>query len=131
MPPDFSEASRWLAYAAEDLEHGKLGVASFPRSAAWSFQQAAEKTLKALILVSGQSVPRVHDLAYLLQALEGKFPHDGELLDAVMVLAAISTASRYPADLIEITTGDCLGFQQAAESIVTWGRCQLDQLAGS
>ncbi|MDI1251362.1 MAG: nucleotidyltransferase domain-containing protein [Lacunisphaera sp.] len=53
MPPDLAEASRWLAYAMEDLEHGKLGAASFPRSAAWSFQQAAEKALKALILASG------------------------------------------------------------------------------
>jgi len=29
MPPDFAEASRWLAYAMEDLEHGKLAQPHF------------------------------------------------------------------------------------------------------
>jgi len=123
MPPDSIEAARWLAYAVEDLEHGKLGVSSFPRAAAWSFQQAAEKALKSLVLASGQPVPRVHDLAFLLHMVEGKFPHSSELLDAVMELAEVSTVSRYPADMEEITTRDGLRFQRAATVIVEW--CQL------
>ena len=126
MPHDLAEALRWLAYAMEDLEHGKLGAPSFPRSAAWSFQQAAEKALKALILVSGEPVPKVHDLAYLLQVLERKFSHGGELLEAAMALSEISTASRYPADMVEITVKDCAEFQQAAETVVTWCKFQLD-----
>ena len=39
----FSEAHRWLVFAEEDLAYGKLGMAGFPRAAAWSFQPAAEK----------------------------------------------------------------------------------------
>ncbi|MDI1251361.1 MAG: hypothetical protein PSV13_21045 [Lacunisphaera sp.] len=73
-------------------------------------------------------MPKVHDLAYLLQLLETKFPSGGELLDSVMTLSEISTASRYPADLPEITAGDCLGFQDAAAIIVSWCRLQLDSL---
>ena len=38
--PEALEAERWLAYAREDFAHGQLGAASFPRSAAWGFQQA-------------------------------------------------------------------------------------------
>ena len=126
MPPDSTEAARWLAYAIEDLEHGKLGVTAFPRAAAWSFQQAAEKALKSLLLAAGQPVPRVHDLAYLLQMVEAKFPHSSELLDAVMELAEVSTVSRDPADMEEITTRDGLRFQAAAAAIVAWCQQRLD-----
>lgn len=73
-------------------------------------------------------MPKVHDLAYLLQLLETKYPGGGALLDSVMTLSEISTASRYPADLPEITTGDCLGFQEAAAVILKWCRLQLDRL---
>ena len=51
-----SEAQRWLAFAEEDLAYGKLGMAGFPRAAAWSFQQAAEKAFKSLLISKGQSV---------------------------------------------------------------------------
>jgi len=131
MRPESAEAARWLAYAVEDLEHGKLGASSFPRSAAWSFQQAAEKALKALLLASGQPVPRVHDLAFLLQGLGKSFPRSRELLDPVMDLAEISKVSRYPRELDEITTQDCGRFQKAAEAIVAWCQNQLDTAAGS
>jgi len=125
MHPEPEEAARWLAYAVEDLEHGKLGASSFPRSAAWSFQQAAEKALKALFLASGQSVPKVHDLVFLLQGLATRFPRSSELLDSVMDLAEISTVSRYPSELDEITTRDCARFQVAATNIVGWCQGQL------
>jgi HEPN domain-containing protein len=128
MAPDFAEAMRWLAFAEEDLEHGKLGAASFPRAAAWSFQQAAEKALKSLVLASGEPVPKVHDLAYLLQVLETKFPCGSELLDPVMDLAEVSTVSRYPGDMEEITTRDCFRYQVAAVTIVAWCKAQLDGL---
>lgn len=76
-------------------------------------------------------MPKVHDLAYLLQLLEAKFQGGDELLDSVMTLSEITTASRYPADLVEITTNDCLGFQAAAVVIVAWCRLQMEKLLGA
>ena len=43
------DVCRWLDYAQEDLDYGLLGLGRYPRAAAWSFQQAAEKALKACL----------------------------------------------------------------------------------
>jgi HEPN domain-containing protein len=64
-----SESKQWLAYALDDLAYGELGMNSLPRAASWSFQQAAEKALKALLLAKVLEVPRTHDVAYLLNQL--------------------------------------------------------------
>lgn len=56
------EVSRWLAYAEEDLAYGSFGLERFPRAAAWSFQPAAEKALKACLMAKGRVPPRSRGL---------------------------------------------------------------------
>jgi HEPN domain-containing protein len=125
MPDNTREPALWLAYAIEDLEYGRLGSTRFPRSAAWNFQQAAEKALKAVLLTQSGSTPRTHDLAFLLQRVISGNPSAGFLLNEVMELAELSTGSRYPADLPEITQLDCRRYELAAAEIVTWVVSQL------
>ena len=125
MPDNTREPALWLAYAIEDLEYGRLGVERFPRSAAWNFQQAAEKALKAMLFAQNGSAPRTHDLAYLLQLVIGGQPGAGFLVNEVMELAELSTGSRYPADLPEITLADCRRYESAAAVIVSWAVSQI------
>ena len=47
-----AEIRQWLAYSADDLSYGALGRESLPRAASWSFQQSAEKALKAIWLLN-------------------------------------------------------------------------------
>jgi len=43
-----NESERWLEFARDDLAYGQSGMADHPRPAAWSFQQAGEKSLKVM-----------------------------------------------------------------------------------
>ncbi len=63
------EPERWLEFARDDLAYGESGMANHPRPAAWSFQQAGEKSLKAVFLHRGLKVPRTRDVAFLLSIL--------------------------------------------------------------
>ena len=47
--PEGSEPERWLEFARDDFGHGEAGLAAHVRPAAWSFQQAGEKALKAML----------------------------------------------------------------------------------
>ena len=125
MPDNTKEPALWLAYAIEDLEYGRLGSTQFPRSAAWNFQQAAEKALKAVLFTQSGSAPRTHDLAFLLQLVIGAESSAGFLVNEVMERAELSTGSRYPADLPEITQVDCRRYEGAASVIVTWAASQV------
>jgi HEPN domain-containing protein len=118
--PEPGEAETWLAYAREDFAHGTLGAGSFPRSATWSFQQAAEKALKAVLLAAGQSVPRTHDVAFVLGRLLDRFPDAESLKEDVLTIAEITPAIRYPGDWPELQSGDLARFSAATGRILEW-----------
>ncbi|MBI2814395.1 MAG: HEPN domain-containing protein [Opitutae bacterium] len=120
--PDPGEPKRWLESAREDLAYGEGGRAAHPRPATWSFQQAAEKALKAVLLAKGRPVPRTHDVAFLLSGLADIIPETQEVRDAVLLLATITSASRYPDDSIDIRPRDAAEFALAARTIVEWAQ---------
>ena len=95
------DSRRWLAHAEEDYAYGLLGVAMFPRASAWSFQQAAEKALKACLLHRGEVPPRTHDLLLLFNLVV--VGEHAEIKLAVLLLAEITAASRYPDDIEDVT----------------------------
>ena len=111
------EASRWLDFAREDLAYGDFGLERFPRSAAWSFQQAAEKALKACLIAKACVPPRTHDLVLLLNLLDPG--STGELRGAVLQLAEISAATRYPDDDAEpVDVALARSYEAAAQIVV-------------
>jgi HEPN domain-containing protein len=69
MNDEWREQSlRWLAYAIGDLEvaHSRPPERRRPRIVAFHAQQAAEKALKAAMLLSHVEPPRTHDLTDLM-----------------------------------------------------------------
>ena len=121
MSPEQSEASDWLAYAAEDLAYGRLGMEELPRAASWSFQQSAEKALKAIWLAFRKHVPRTHDVAFLLSELEQELSPPIVVRDAVLRLAEIAPSVRYPSDdLPNLTLHDSKEYAEAAEVVYGW-----------
>lgn len=119
-----NEPERWLAFARDDLAYGESGMAAHPRPAAWSFQQAGEKSLKAVLLQLGLKVPRTHDVAFLLSVLAESTAVSPAVTEAALVLASISPATRYPDDLIEISQNDAAELAQAARVLLDWARNQ-------
>jgi len=115
------EARQWLFYASEDLAYGKLGQAELPRAAAWSFQQSSEKALKALWLRAYREIPRTHDVAFLLSKLSDTCTIPDSVRDAVLQLAQITPAVRYPGDdQVAITVEEAMEYAVAAEEVYHW-----------
>jgi HEPN domain-containing protein len=68
-PSPRGEARRWIALVEEDLAVAEAAmVLSPPRpgAAAYHLQQAAEKTVKAALILEGRAFRRIHDLTALL-----------------------------------------------------------------
>jgi HEPN domain-containing protein len=108
MPPDaavLTEARRWLHFAEDDLASARLHLATaliLPNQACYHAQQAAEKALKATLIVRGVIFPKSHDLVALAALLP---PADHAIINQVdlPVLTAWVVAARYPTDLPEAT----------------------------
>ncbi len=68
---DLRDAGRWLSYARANLLHAEAGRAAgvIIEYLCFDAQQAAEKALKAVLIVRGADVPRTHDIDSLLAAL--------------------------------------------------------------
>jgi HEPN domain-containing protein len=75
QPENRQEAKRWLAIVEEDLEVA-VAAARLPRpgSSAYHLQQAAEKLVKALLVLAGEPFRRTHDLDDLVARLLPVYP---------------------------------------------------------
>jgi HEPN domain-containing protein len=96
--PDGPEVVAWLERAQEDLGVAELLAQSpepFHGPVCFHCQQAAEKALKAALVLGGCVPPRTHDLAALLDALRA-VPVPGELLDHAARLTGFAVTVRYP-----------------------------------
>ena len=92
------EAIRWLASACGDLLGAEAVLADQrapKRNAAYLAQQAAEKSLRAVLIYAGIRVPRSHRLDRLLDMIPGDWSVHGVEAD-LLDLSAYSTSARYP-----------------------------------
>lgn len=96
---DIDAAAAWLSIALGDLQVADAmiigGTAAALRAAAEHAQQAAEKSLKALIALGGREPPRTHDLV----ALVARLPVDTDVRTLDVDYDALSHAAldaRYP-----------------------------------
>ena len=105
-PESVSEALRWLRYARDDLEiAGQMAPdAARSRYTCWFSQQAAEKALKALLVLEGIDFPFTHDLESLLE-LHDHWPQRAARADLEQ-LTEWGAESRYPGDWPELTAED-------------------------
>lgn len=115
-----AEARRWLRFARDGAdvasrlsEDGQTP----PRIACWHAQQAAEKALKAALLLRGTAVPRTHNLVALRAMLE---PTEREGIDvgALAELTAWGTEVRYPGDAAEPSIAEGCDSAAAAAAVV-------------
>lgn len=120
-PEAVAEAQRWMRYSREELTLAKVIAAdadSPARLVCWHSQQAAEKALKAALIINGIAFPRTHNLvalrALLPAALSEKMDM-GELAE----LTQWGTESRYPGDWDEPSAEEAAAMIEAAEGVVT------------
>ena len=93
------EAKRWLAIAEDDIDVA-LAAINLPRpragAAAYHLQQAAEKLLKAMLILAGHRFRRTHDLDDLADQTAPLYPLLAARLDALRPLTVWGVAYRYP-----------------------------------
>jgi HEPN domain-containing protein len=85
----------WMQYAASDLRAAQSGSPDLePRHLCFFAQQAAEKAIKAALIVAGIEFPKWHDV----DALRGLLPPDWTLVHQFTLLGALTAwavAGRY------------------------------------
>jgi HEPN domain-containing protein len=108
-PPDRTNiAQRWLRWADEDLalaEHSAADADVVARGACVWAHQAAEKAVKALLILRDIDPPKLHDLDRLAQRLPDS---EGSAFATIELpeLTRWAIEGRYPADLDEATHTD-------------------------
>lgn len=127
-PPDRVDvARRWLRWADEDLalaEHTAADPDVVARGACVWAHQAAEKALKALLILRDVDPPKLHDLDRLAQRL----PADEGRAFAPIELPGLTRwaiEGRYPADLDEATHADGLKAIVIARQVVDLVRLRV------
>jgi HEPN domain-containing protein len=96
---DDPQVVAWFAKVADDLETSERLLKDAPHLAAviqFHSQQAAEKTLKALLTALDVPVPKTHDLDVLVTQLLPHAPELATVRDAASWLAPFAVDSRYP-----------------------------------
>ena len=104
-----SDWAAWLAKADSDLLNvaNNLSAADVPwDTVCFHAQQAAEKSLKAVLVAFGSLPPRTHDLVALLARCAEHVPDLADLESDCRTLTSFGVASRYPDDLFEPTETD-------------------------
>lgn len=123
--PGSQEALRWLRFSQEDFDVASrlmAGTPTAPRHSCWLSQQAAEKALKAALVLEGIDFSFTHDL----DALRNLLPEGWTVRTTHADLAELTewaVETRYPGDWPEPTDDDAnLALSQAGsvhDSVVT------------
>ena len=114
-----SDSLRWLRFSAEDLDVAGILLMRHPpatRHVCWLSQQAAEKALKAALVLEGIEFPFTHDL----DALRNRLPDGWSVSAAHIDLAELTqwaVESRYPGDWPDASESDAVSAERG-------GRCR-------
>jgi HEPN domain-containing protein len=129
MPPDaesFPAALAWLNTAQADLVHARGPLRRGGRYEFLCFhaQQAAEKALKAVLILRAVAFARTHDLVRLADLL----PQGTTFLVPISELAKLApfaVAFRYPADMEPVTRNEHRHLLAIARDVVRWAAREI------
>lgn len=113
------EAQRWLTFAQSDLNAAHILLQSqedYPRQVCFLAQQAAEKALKAILVLLECRFPYTHDLDHLREII----PPGWQVKEAFPKLYALSIwaiDARYPDDMPDVVEADAQEALQLAKTI--------------
>ncbi len=82
-PTPYDLGLAWLTYATEDLACADMLAGAYRRPAAYHCQQAAEKSMKALLALADVPFRPTHDLREIGQAVATVYPELAELVRKV------------------------------------------------
>jgi HEPN domain-containing protein len=113
------ESKRWLTYARSDCDaaHALLrDPDDYPRQVCFLAQQAAEKALKAVLVLLEIEFPFTHDLDRLRDLIPEGWRVKIECPD-LADLAIWAIEARYPGDMPQVVEADAHDALQTAEAL--------------
>ena len=113
------EAKRWLQFSAEDLDVAQRLLAdrsSVPRHVCWFSQQAAEKALKAALVLEEIDFPYTDDLNALRNLLPDSWSVRVDHPD-LTELRQWAVEARYPGEWAEATETDAIRAEAEAREV--------------
>lgn len=114
-------AADWLRRARSDLALARLPlpIDVLYNDLCFHAQQAAEKSIKAVLIQHGIALPKMHDIAHLISLLPGNVPPPPGAEDAAS-LTSYAVMIRYPGDYEDVTEEDYREAVRLAESVYGW-----------
>lgn len=128
-PPDSPDA--WLQSARSDLAAARslLGVeAVFPEVPAYHAQQAAEKSLKAVLILLQAPFPRTHVIRALLDLVTLAGLEVPASVNGAFALTQFATLTRYPSVVEPVTSEEAEEAVSAAAAVLDWAEELLTKL---
>lgn len=130
MPPEDSplgEARVWLRRAQGNLARARQPkpAEAFWEDLCFDAQQAAEKALKAVLILKGQDFPKTHNVGTLVSLLEGAGETVPDELRKASRLTNYATVCRYPGDAEPVTEDQFREAVTLAEAVVRWAEDRL------
>lgn len=121
MPPQPESVGEWLRYARSDLELAETPLTPeiLPEMLCFHAQQAAEKAIKAVLILHGIRPPKIRDTGALLDRL----PADVAVTDEVeraRALTGYATISRYPWAGVAVTEDQYRETLGTARAVLVW-----------
>lgn len=103
-----TDAARWFAYARSDLDAARALLRDpkhYPRQVCYLAQQAAEKSLKAILVLMEIEFPFTHDLDRLRDLVPEGWRVKTQCPD-LAELTVWAVESRYPGDIPDVVAED-------------------------
>lgn len=126
MPRESERADapgRWLENAVADLALAKapLPLGGIYEHLCFHAQQAAEKSLKAVLLSRGMQFPFTHSIQALLDLLPTDLDVDSQVYQAVD-LSPYAVLTRYPGEYEPVTEEAYREAIHVADVVVSWAK---------
>ncbi len=111
----------WLNRAGSNLVIAKSRVAGvYLEEYCFNAQQAAEKAIKAVMILRDVEFPYTHNLRRLPDVLESSGEQVPERIRRADVLTDYAAVLRYPIEFKEVSEETCQDLVAIAESVVLW-----------
>ena len=123
------DAQRWLEYAEKDLGAAHTLLESkefFPRQICFLAQQAAEKSVKAILVFAEVNFPKTHDLDRLRDLIPDGWRFKEQFPD-LAELTIWSVESRYPGDSPDVVEWEAREIFRLAESVFYSIKAELNE----
>ncbi len=119
FPPD--DPREWLNRARSNLALAKNRIpGAYPEDLCFEAQQAAEKSIKAVLILRQIVFPYVHDLARLVSLIENSGETVPEGLIEAERLSVYAVITRYPGVVRPVSEEEYMEAVEIAEFVVRW-----------